>query len=460
MEQKLPRLVIAGTNSGCGKTTVTCAVLQALVNRGLSVAAAKCGPDYIDPMFHSRIIGAKSANLDPFFFDEPTLRYLLAQNAAGCAVTIVEGVMGYYDGLGLTTTRASTWETAQKTASPTILVVNARGAALSVLAAVQGFLQFQPQSGIRGVILNGCTAMSYAPLAKELEARFGIKACGYLPRLPACTLESRHLGLVTAAEVADLREKLQRLAAQAETSIDLDLLLRLADEAPPLAVCPPPMLFCGFAAHAQQEIFPVDWKEIRSIVKKDPERVRELVRRLSAPERDTTLTVQERIVAFFGQSLLTNDSEEPKVHDMYEAYRAGRYAEALALAEEVLAINPVHAEALFMAAYAIAGMLESGDESRTRDEGQLFYNRGIRALGAIAWTGNGSEEHPFCVTKVSDEYCFMRYYLELWRYDAQRLVGTCDVFDLTEGSEYYTAPQIWFDASRPLEITSALFGGK
>ncbi len=245
MEQKLPRLVIAGTNSGCGKTTVTCAVLQALVNRGLSVAAAKCGPDYIDPMFHSRIIGAKSANLDPFFFDEPTLRYLLAQNAAGCAVTIIEGVMGYYDGLGLTTTRASTWETAQKTASPTILVVNARGAALSVLAAVQGFLQFQPQSGIRGVILNGCTAMSYAPLAKELEARFGIQACGYLPRLPACTLESRHLGLVTAAEVADLREKLQRLAAQAETSIDLDLLLRLADEAPPLAVCPPPLPEAG-----------------------------------------------------------------------------------------------------------------------------------------------------------------------------------------------------------------------
>ena len=81
MEQKLPRLVIAGTNSGCGKTTVTCAVLQALVNRGLSVAAAKCGPDYIDPMFHSRIIGAKSANLDPFFFDEPTsyldIRYKL-----------------------------------------------------------------------------------------------------------------------------------------------------------------------------------------------------------------------------------------------------------------------------------------------------------------------------------------------------------------------------------------------
>ena len=81
MEQKVPRLVLAGTNSGCGKTTVTCAVLQALVSRGLRVGAAKCGPDYIDPMFHSRIIGAKSSNLDAFFFDPDTLRYLLARNA-------------------------------------------------------------------------------------------------------------------------------------------------------------------------------------------------------------------------------------------------------------------------------------------------------------------------------------------------------------------------------------------
>ena len=148
MQQDLPRLILAGTNSGCGKTTVTCAVLQALVNRGLSVAAAKCGPDYIDPMFHSRIIGAKSSNLDPFFFDENTLRFLLAQNASGCDVTVIEGVMGYYDGLGLTSTRASTYELAQKTVSPVVLVVNARGAALSVLASVRGFLDFLPESEV------------------------------------------------------------------------------------------------------------------------------------------------------------------------------------------------------------------------------------------------------------------------------------------------------------------------
>jgi len=165
MQQNLPRLILAGTNSGCGKTTVTCAVLQALVNRGLSVAAAKCGPDYIDPMFHSRIIGAKSSNLDPFFFDENTLRFLLAQNASGCDVTVIEGVMGYYDGLGLTSTRASTYELAQKTVSPVVLVVNARGAALSVLASVRGFLDFLPDDRICGVILNGCTAMTYAARA-------------------------------------------------------------------------------------------------------------------------------------------------------------------------------------------------------------------------------------------------------------------------------------------------------
>lgn len=169
MEQKVPRLVLAGTNSGCGKTTVTCAVLQALVSRGLRVGAAKCGPDYIDPMFHSRIIGAKSSNLDAFFFDPDTLRYLLARNARGCDVTVIEGVMGYYDGLGLTSTRASTYEVARETQSPVVLVVNARGAALSVLAAVEGFLHFAPDSGIRGVILNGCSAMSYGPLARELE---------------------------------------------------------------------------------------------------------------------------------------------------------------------------------------------------------------------------------------------------------------------------------------------------
>lgn len=237
MEQRIPRVMLAGVSSGCGKTTVTCAVLQALVNRGYRVGAFKCGPDYIDPMFHSRIIGAKSANLDLYFFQENTLRYLLCKNSADQDISVMEGVMGYYDGIGLTP-RASSCEVAQVTDSPVALVVNAKGASLSVLAAIQGFLSFSPDNHIRGVILNQCSAMTYGALAKEIEKRLGIRAYGYLPGMAECTLESRHLGLVTAAEVAHLREKLQALAQQAEATIDLDGLLDLAKGAPKVSCNP------------------------------------------------------------------------------------------------------------------------------------------------------------------------------------------------------------------------------
>ena len=169
---------------------MTCAILQALVDGGVSVAAAKCGPDYIDPMFHREIIGAKSSNLDPFF-DDDTLRFLLAQNGAGKDVTVIEGVMGYYDGIGLDSLRASTFEVAQRTESPVVLVLNAKGAGLSALAVLDGFLHFATENRIRGVILNGCTAMSYPTLARAIEERFGVRACGFLPQMPDCSLESR-----------------------------------------------------------------------------------------------------------------------------------------------------------------------------------------------------------------------------------------------------------------------------
>lgn len=234
IQTAIPRILFAGTNSGCGKTTVTCAVLQALVNRGLRVGAFKCGPDYIDPMFHSRIIGAKSANLDSYFFDDNTLRFLLARNGADRDVSILEGVMGYYDGMGLTSTQASTCSIARLTRTPSVLVVWAKGASLSILATLQGFLDFSPDNQIRGVILNQCTLSAYRCLAEEIRRRFAgrILPLGFLPRLPECSLESRHLGLVTAAEVENLQDKLRILAAQAEQTIDLDGMLQLAQSAP------------------------------------------------------------------------------------------------------------------------------------------------------------------------------------------------------------------------------------
>ena len=234
MQTQIPRLILAGTNSGCGKTTMVCALLQALVNRNLKTGAFKCGPDYIDPMFHSRIIGAKSANLDLHFFTPNTLNYLLAKNGEDRDISVIEGVMGFYDGAGLTTTKGSTYEVAQVTDSPVVLVVGAKGASLSVLATIQGFLDFCPENHIKGVILNQCTAMTYTALAAEIEKRFKIKAFGFLPSLPDCALESRHLGLVTAAEVEGLREKMQLLAQQAEKTLNIDGLIGLANSAMPV----------------------------------------------------------------------------------------------------------------------------------------------------------------------------------------------------------------------------------
>ena len=250
MEARVPRVIIAGTNSGCGKTTVTCGILQALKNRKLQVGAFKCGPDYIDPMFHSRIIGAKTANLDLNFCNKNVLKYLTVQNGKDQNINVIEGVMGFYDGQSLTSSKASTWEVSETLKAPVILVVGARGAAISVLATIQGFLDFYPDNMIRGVILNQCTKMSYGPLKNAILERFQgrVQPLGFLPPLKDAVLESRHLGLITAAEVENLKEKLQTMAEAAEENIDLDTILSMAEDADPifyedivLPKCPEPI---------------------------------------------------------------------------------------------------------------------------------------------------------------------------------------------------------------------------
>jgi cobyrinic acid a,c-diamide synthase len=235
---KINRVLIAGTGSGCGKTTVTCAVLSALKQRGLDGGSAKCGPDYIDPMFHRSVIGAPSVNLDPFFFDENTLRFLLAKNGGGRELTVIEGVMGYYDGLGLTTVRASAYDLARITKTPVVLTVNAKGASLSILAQIKGFTDFMPESFIKGVILNNCTEKVYSALAPEIETRLGIKPLGFMPHIKECEIGSRHLGLVTADEIADIKAKMRLLAEQAKKSLDLEGVIALAASAPELEFTP------------------------------------------------------------------------------------------------------------------------------------------------------------------------------------------------------------------------------
>ena len=197
MEKKLPRVLIAGTNSGCGKTTVVCGILQALKNRGEAISSFKCGPDYIDPMFHRSALGVESHNLDLYLSAPDTVRTLYARYAAGHGAAVCEGAMGYYDGQGLTT-RASAWELADTLALPVLLVVQPKGASITLAAELRGLLQFRTPSYIVGILLNACSEALYKTLCPMLEAETGLPVVGYLPHLPGCTIESRHLGLKTA----------------------------------------------------------------------------------------------------------------------------------------------------------------------------------------------------------------------------------------------------------------------
>lgn len=205
---------------------------------------------------------------------------------------------------------------------------------------------------------------------------------------------------------------------------------------------------------AQRPIIPVDWDEIKAAVRENPQKVSELVQSLAAVQLDTALTYEDRILAFYGQSLISQDREAPLVDDLFKYYKEREFNEVLAKAEEILQINPLNIDALNIAYVSIMAMRKSGDESHSLEEGQTYYNRSMRLYNTIAKTGYGSAEYPFYVTKVSDEYNFMRHYLDLWEYNTQYLTeDCCDVFELGESSKYYDEPKIFFEASRPLEIT-------
>lgn len=226
------RMLIAGTGSGCGKTTVVCAILQALKDRGLDVASFKCGPDYIDPMFHSEILGTPGNNVDLYFAGEELARGLFLKHAA--KLNVIEGAMGYYDGLSMSSERASGLHVARVMNAPAVLVVNVRGMALSAAALVRGFQALRPDNHIAGVILNRVSPAAYSRLKETVEAECGLQVYGFLPSDEGYSLQSRHLGLVTAREVEDLRERMGRLARQAEKSLDLDGLAALMEAQPPL----------------------------------------------------------------------------------------------------------------------------------------------------------------------------------------------------------------------------------
>lgn len=274
MRHTFRKIVIAADRSGAGKTTVSCGLLAVLKKRGVKVQSFKCGPDYIDPMFHRRVLGVPSGNLDSFFTDAATLRRIFTKRVveSGAELALVEGVMGYYDGLGGVSSRASTWEIAHILDAPTILVMDAKGASVSIAALVRGMMEFREemsaesgkstpgrpactgdsglaspldgcrrnepakkagsrQSGIRGLILNRVSPMFYPRLKSVIEAYCpGIEVLGYLPELPELKIPSRHLGLVEPEELRDFRNWADRVAEELEECVDVDRLLEIAAE--------------------------------------------------------------------------------------------------------------------------------------------------------------------------------------------------------------------------------------
>ena len=227
------QFLLAAPRSGSGKTTMTCALLMALKRRGCAPCAFKSGPDYIDPMFHRAVLGVESRNLDLFFSAPETVRTLYAKGAAGHGAAVCEGAMGFYDGLGGVSDRASAWHLADTLGLPVLLVVEPKGQSLTLAAELKGLDSFRTPSHIAGILLNNCTARMHALLAPMLEEETGLPVLGFLPKLPEAVIGSRHLGLYTAAEVENLQQKLALLADAAEEHIDWPRLLALCEKEPP-----------------------------------------------------------------------------------------------------------------------------------------------------------------------------------------------------------------------------------
>ena len=231
----IPGIMIAAPASGSGKTSAACGLMAAFGSRGIKVRSCKCGPDYIDPMFHREVLGVDSENLDLFFSKPEELRECFWRHTAGADLTVVEGVMGYYDGMGLDTDHGSSYEVASVLNLPVILIVPCRGAALSLAASVRGMLAFRKESNIRGILLNRVSGMLYPRLKQMLEselkqAGYDIPVVGYMPEDEAFRLESRHLGLITPQEIEGLREQTARAGEILTETADLDLILQIAEK--------------------------------------------------------------------------------------------------------------------------------------------------------------------------------------------------------------------------------------
>ena len=251
-----PTVVIAGVRSGVGKTTIATGIMGALTRRGYAVQPFKAGPDYIDPSYHQVACGVPSRNLDTWLLPHPTVLELYGKASAKRQISVVEGVMGLFDGHSSLDEEGSTAQLAKLIGAPVILVADAAKVARSVAAEVLGYQQFDPALNVAGVILNGVASDRHLEFCQpQIEATTGLPVLGYLPRRPEFEQPERHLGLIPTVEGTVARQWYDALIAQIEETINVGRIVELA------ATCAPPA-----PSADTQQVYPSQPQPIRAVI--------------------------------------------------------------------------------------------------------------------------------------------------------------------------------------------------
>lgn len=226
----MKKILIAGTNSGVGKTTISLGIMQALTKRGLKVQPYKVGPDYIDPSYHTFITGRDSRNLDSYMLEDEKIKYIVNKASKDADISVVEGVMGLYDGFGIDLNACTSSYTSKILKAPVILVINGKAMSSSAAAMVLGYKELDKDVDIKGVIVNNVKTKTHYELIKEAIQKYcNVEVLGYFPPNEKFSIESRHLGLIPSVEMESLKEKFSDLGDEIEKYINVDRIIEIAE---------------------------------------------------------------------------------------------------------------------------------------------------------------------------------------------------------------------------------------
>ena len=224
------KILIAGTNSGVGKTTISLGIMQALTKRNMKVQPYKIGPDYIDPSYHTFITKRYSRNLDSYMLDDEKIKYIVNESSKDADISVIEGVMGLYDGLVIDLDSCTRSYASKLLKAPVILVINAKAMAASAAAMVLGYKMLDEDVKIGGVIVNNVKSKGHYEILKEaIETYAKVEVLGYFPPNKEFSLESRHLGLIPSLEIDSLNIKFNNLAEEIEKYINIDRIIEISE---------------------------------------------------------------------------------------------------------------------------------------------------------------------------------------------------------------------------------------